>query len=383
MGRPRQIAVLTGKRGGYGAMKPMLRAIHDHPDLELSLIVTDQHLNPEFGATVSEVRRDFEIAAAVDMEQADGSPPERAAALGRCLSKMAPVLEELRPDLLVLYGDRGEVLATAIAALNLGIPMAHLQGGDVTGNVDELMRHALSKLCHLHFPASEASAKRLRGLGEESWRIHVAGDNHVDPIVAGEYNDPTAVARRFDIPAGEPPIVVLQHPETTRARDNYADMKTTLAAVLERRRRTIVVYPCSDQGYPDVVRAIDEVSEKSGVSVHTNIDAPDFWALLSIAGVLVGNSSAGLIETPYFPIPAIDLGERQRDRQHAENLLHCEFKLEDIRQALSRALDDTDFAKAVAGCSRPFGDGQAYRRIVDVLADVRLDYRLLDKRMTF
>jgi UDP-N-acetylglucosamine 2-epimerase (non-hydrolysing)/GDP/UDP-N,N'-diacetylbacillosamine 2-epimerase (hydrolysing) len=346
-------------------------------------MVTDQHLNPEFGATIAEVEAEFRIAAAVDMEQTDGSPSSRVAALGTCLNRMARALQDLAPDIIVLYGDRGEVLVTAIAALNMGIPIAHLQGGDRSGNVDELMRHALTKLAHLHFPASAESAARIQGLGEEDWRIEVAGDNHVDPIVAGEYADAKTVAERFDLRNGEKPIVVLQHPETTRERDNFADMRGTLDAALECGRRTIVVYPCSDQGYHDIVRAIEERRAHAAISIHKNIDAPHFWGLLANAAVMVGNSSAGLIETPYFRIPAVNLGERQIGRLHAENVIHAEFGKINVAAALHKALEDEVFAADVRHCSQPFGDGFAYRRIVDRLKQVDLDERLLNKTITY
>ena len=296
---------------------------------------------------------------------------------------MPDVLNELRPDILVLYGDRGEVLATAIAAIHLGIPIAHLQGGDLSGNVDELMRHAMTKLSHLHFPATPESADRIRSLGEEEWRIHIAGDNHVDPIIAGDYTDAATVRNRYAIASNERPIIVLQHPETTRRRDHYTDMRAILAAVLERGRRTIIVYPCSDQGYDEIVRAIDEVKSRPGVSVHQNIDAPDFWGLLAIADVLVGNSSTGLIETPYFHLPAVNIGQRQHGRTHAENVIDCEPCQEGIASALTKALDDTGFASTVASCRLPFGDGLAWKRVLDCIKAIELGPRLLDKRMTY
>ena len=377
----RRVAVLTGKRGGYGAMKPMLRRIRDESALDLMLIVTDQHLNPEFGATIAEVERDFHIAAAVDMEQQDGSGRARTKAIATCTAKLADVLADIAPDIIVLYGARGEVLAASIAAVNLGIPVAHLQGGDTSGNIDELLRHAITKLAHLHFPATEASAARLRRLGEEAWRIHVVGDNHVDPIVAGDFSDPATVRHRFGIADGDAPIVVLQHPETLRRRDGYADMLATLRAVLAAGRRTIVVYPCSDQGYQDIFRAIEEVRDHPAVSVHKNIEAADFHGLLAITAVLVGNSSAGLIETPYVRIPTVNIGARQKGRDHAENVIHCECGEASVAAALGTALDDASFAARVAECALPFGDGQAYRRIVDVLKTVELGPSFLDKRV--
>lgn len=385
MGHPgvtaRRIAVLTGKRGGFGAMKPMLRAIDADPGLELQLIVTDQHVSQAFGNTIDEVKRDFKVAAAIDMAQSGGGPAQRAQALGTCLHRMSGALLDLSPDLLVLYGDRGEVLATAIAAIHLGIPIAHLQGGDVSGNVDESMRHAITKLAHLHFPSTAASAQRIRAMGEEAWRIQAVGDNHIDLIVAGEFTPPEMVRQKFGLSPDVAPIVVLQHSETVRLRDNYADMQATLRAVLATGRPTIAVYPCSDHGYEDVVRAIEEQRGHPRLSIFRNIDAPDFWGLLSISALMVGNSSAGLIETPSFRIPSLCLGERQKGRGRAENVLACDYEPDRIALALDKALNDKAFRQRVATCSQPFGDGLAWKRIVDRLKSVELDAKLLEKRL--
>lgn len=189
----RHIAVLTGKRGGYGAMKPLLHAIDNDPHFRLSLIVTDQHVNPRFGATATEIVRDFKIASAVDMEQEDGSALARARALGLCLNRMPGVLNELRPDILILYGDRGEVLATALASIHLGIPIAHLQGGDLSGNVDELMRHAMTKLSHLHFPSTLESANRIRGMGRKNGVSTLLGTIMLTPLLLAT----TLIQRRY------------------------------------------------------------------------------------------------------------------------------------------------------------------------------------------
>lgn len=364
-------------------MKPLLYAIEADHDLRLSLIVTDQHVNELFGATISEVEREFAVAAIVDMEQTDGSKVARVQAIGRCMMKMAMVFADLKPDVVVLYGDRGEVLAAAIAAVNLGIPAAHIQGGDVSGNVDEQVRHAITKLAHLHFPSTEESAQRIRKMGEEAQRIFVVGDSHIDPIVGHKYTDEDLVRKLYQIPPGERPIVVLQHPETIRNRPSYQDMKITLDAVLSFKRRTVIVYPCSDQGYEGIIRAIEEVREVPGVSVHRNIDAPDFWGILAISSALVGNSSAGLIETPYFKIPAINVGERQKGRRCAENVIHVPFDSERIRAAMDTALNDLTFVCQVSNCSRPYGEGKAYLSILSVLKSTVIDDNLLDKRMTY
>jgi UDP-N-acetylglucosamine 2-epimerase len=159
-------------------------------------------------------------------------------------------------------------------------------------------------------------------------------------------------------------------------------MRATLSAVLACKRRTLIIYPCSDHGYEEVIRAIEEVRGAPGVSIHHNIEAEDFWGLLSLTAVLVGNSSAGLIETPYLHIPAINLGKRQKGRRRAENVISCDFEPEEIAAALNKALNDPDFARMVQQCSQPFGDGQAYRRIVTVLKTIPLDEKLLNKMIT-
>lgn len=380
---PRRFLVLTGKRGGFGAMKPMLRILRDDPELELQLVVTDQHVSERFGNTIREVEQEFDIAAAVDMEQQDDKALSRARALGRCAERMATALDELRPDICLLYGDRGEVLAAASAATLLGLPIAHLQGGDVSGSLDENIRHAVTKLAHLHFPSIPSSAERIRRMGEEEWRIHTVGDNHLDCIAAGEYAPGAEVAETLDLDPERPTVVVLQHSETTEPDAAYAQMVETLAAVTDSGHQAVVVYPCSDQGYEGVIEAIREVENLPQFRVHVNLDAPVFWGLLSMAGVLVGNSSAGLIETPSFRLPAINIGRRQEGRLRAENVIDVPHERSQIARALDIALGESAFRAVVETCSQPYGAGDAGARIVDVIRRTPIDERLLVKRMTY
>lgn len=379
----RKIFVLTGKRGGFGAMKPMLRLLRDADDMELQLVVTDQHVSARFGNTIKEVEQEFKVTSAVDMEQEGDAPHQRAKALGVCLTRMSDVLEDLRPDVCVLYGDRGEVMATAVAATNMGIPIAHLQGGDVSGSVDEQVRHAVTKLAHLHFPSTRESGERIARMGEEPWRIHVVGDNHIDLIVAGEYASRVEVARALDLDPTQPVLVVLQHSETTAPDAAYAQMVETLTPVRELGMQTVVVHPCSDVGFGGIVKAIGELATGPRFRVRVNLDAPIFWGLLAMASALIGNSSAGIIETPTFRLPAINVGRRQEGRLHAENVLHVPHERAAIAAALQRALHDEAFRAAVKNCSQPYGDGHAGQRVVDVLRSTRLDRGLLVKRMTY
>lgn len=378
----KRIMVLTGKRGGFGAMKPMLRVLRDDPAFELQLVVTDQHVSSKFGRTLTEVEQEFKVAAAVDMEQADDTPLSRSRALGMCAQKMAPVLAELAPDVCVLYGDRGEVLATAMAATTLMVPIAHLQGGDVSGSLDEPMRHAVTKLSHLHFPATEESAARIRRMGEEDWRVEVVGDNHIDLIVAGEYAPPKAVYSELDLDPTKPIIVVLQHSETTEPHASYDQMMATLRAVSDSGHQAVVVHPCSDAGYQGVINAIEKEARPPQFRVRVNLDAPIFWGLLATASVLVGNSSAGLIETPSFRLPAVNIGRRQIGRLSAENVIHTGHDRAVIKAAIDRALSPA-FKQTAQTCRQPFGDGTAGQRIVERLRKGEDRRQLLVKRMTY
>jgi GDP/UDP-N,N'-diacetylbacillosamine 2-epimerase (hydrolysing) len=379
----RHICVVSGKRGGFGAMSPTMDAIAQHPEMRLSVLVTDQHLYSRFGKTVNEVEAKYKVAAAIDMEQRGDSNRDRARAVGVCLTKAADVLADLAPDILLVIGDRGEVLATCIAAHNLRIAIAHVQGGDVSGSLDEPVRHALTKLAHIHFPSTETSARRILAMGEEPWRVHAVGDTHVDQLLLGRVTPAGELRARYRLPDDEPFLLVLQHSDSTEPDRSGAQMAETVAATLALGLRTLFVYPCSDQGFEGVIAEINSVREKSGVSVHQNIPAEDFVGLQAIAGCLIGNSSAGLIEAPYFGLPAVNVGNRQIGREHAENVLHVPYDHLQIRTAIERVLFDQRFRATCQAIKPPFGDGTAFRKITNVLASVPLDARLLNKRMAY
>lgn len=379
----KKICVWSGKRGGFGALTPTMRAIQAHDDLELALVVTDQHLYDRFGRTVREVEGQFPVAAAIDMEQADDSNEERARAVGRCLQRSVDVLADLAPDILLVIGDRGEVFAACIAAHNMRIAIAHVQGGDLSGSLDEPVRHAITKLSHIHFPSTEQSAERIRRLGEEPWRIHVAGDTHIDQILMGSASAEDDLRRRYDLEPGEPFILVLQHSDSTVPQDSRAQIDATLAGVAEIGLRTLLVYPCSDQGYEGIIAGLEAAKGGPGISVHQNIPAPDFIGLQKIAACLVGNSSAGLIEAPYFGLGAVNVGARQIGRERAANVIDVPYEAAAVAAAIRRVLNDAEFHAAMTAAPPPFGDGTAYRHITDVLARTKIDERLLNKRMSY
>lgn len=383
MTHSRKIAVLSGKRGGFGAMKHLLSKLQDSSEFDLQLILTDQHLDHRFGATLKEVSSFFTIAAAIPLFQADGSPKARAQALGRCASEMANVLSDLEPDLLVLYGDRGEVLATALAASTLRIPIAHIQGGDVSGSLDENMRHAITKLSTIHFPSIQESAERLRRLGEKDDRIFVVGDSHLDCIKSGEYEPFHDVCAKLQLPLSAPLGVILQHPDANYPHRSFQEMQMTLEIARSFDLNWIVIYPCSDPGFEGTISAIESRRSDPIFSLHKNLEAHIFWGLLSGAEILVGNSSAGLIETPSFGLPAVNLGDRQRGRVSAENVIHSKFEVSEMRAAIDTALYDEEFRIKSRTCRNPYGEGNSGQRIYEVLKALDFSELSSPKVMTY
>jgi len=379
----RKICVWSGKRGGFGAMTPTMAAIQDHPQMELAIVVTDQHLYRRFGHTVDEVEGRFPVTAAIDMGQVGDGNDDRGRAIGVCLTKSIDVLTEINPDILLVIGDRGEVFAACIAAHNLRIPIAHVQGGDVSGSLDEPVRHAITKLAHIHFPSTAGAAERIRRLGEQEARIHAVGDTHIDQIILGDVTPEETLRQTYDLPETGPFLLVLQHSDSTVADQSAPQMAETTAAVKASGLRALLVYPCSDQGFEGIISEIKKAADGNMITAHRNIPAADFIGLQRLAAALVGNSSAGIIEAPYFALPAINVGERQIGRERSGNTIDVGYDRAAITAGIDKALNDGEFLEKLRQDEPPYGDGTAYKQIVDVLATVELDAALLDKRMTY
>lgn len=378
----RRIAVFTGKRGGFGAMLRIMRLIRDDPATELKVIVSDMHLNQIFGQTIGEVRSQVNVDAIVDLADYGDTPLDRAQALGRCIERLAPVLVDIKPDILLLLGDRGESLAAAMCAAELGIVIAHIQAGDISGGLDDIHRHAITKLAHLHFSQNEQQRQRVIRLGEAAERVWNSGAPYVDNIVRGSYPAPKQALEAIGLPSVAEYFIVLQHPDTYRPELSYEHAAAILSVMTERKEDKIVVYPCSDPGFAGVIRAIEEIDGKPRFHIYRNIEAATFLGLLRGAKALVGNSSAGVIEAPYFALPFVNVGARQDGRETADNVVSCIGTPKSIRTGMAK-LDDPDFCAALKIIGQPFGDGYASERIFSVLKSVPLDTALFRKRITY
>lgn len=370
----KKILVLTGKRGGYGAMKPMLRAINSSSSLELVLAATDQHLDPKFGSTVVEIEKEFEVHCKIPLNQQDSSSISRSHAIGLFVQLFSRELVKYCPDLCLLFGDRSEVLAAALACNIMNVPIGHIQGGDLSGSTDENFRHAITKLSNYHFASCAESADRIIQLGEDPRKVHIVGDCHIDEMIGRNFSTQSDVLRQLKLHKSKKIVVLLQHSETTQPQHSFHQMKNTLLALNGLNDVQIVaVYPCSDPGYEGIVQAYNQFkSDIPCLSLYKNLDAPLFWGLLATADVLLGNSSSGIVESPVFKLPTINVGRRQVGRTCADNVIHVDHNTSDIRQALLLALYDQTFKDKCAKCVNPYGHGDAGLAITKILANLDL-----------
>jgi UDP-N-acetylglucosamine 2-epimerase (non-hydrolysing)/GDP/UDP-N,N'-diacetylbacillosamine 2-epimerase (hydrolysing) len=378
----RRIAVFTGKRGGFGAMLRIMRLIADDPAMELRVIASDMHLDPRFGQTISEVRSQVAVDAVVDLSNYGDTPLDRAQALGRCVERLAAVLSEIRPDILLLLGDRGETLAAAMCAAELGIVIAHIQAGDISGGLDDIHRHAITKLSHLHFSQNESQRQRVIRLGEAADRVWNSGAPYVDNIVRGTFPASAEALATLGLSPDLAYFIILQHPDTYRAEQSYKDTAAILSVMAGRSEHKIVIYPCSDPGYGGVIEAIGEIEHCPRFHVYKNIESDTFLGLLRGAKALVGNSSAGIIEAPYFSLPFINVGARQDGRETAKNVINCDGTAASIEAGLAKICDER-FRELLQATNRPFGDGFASERIFEVLKAMPINAALFRKRITY
>lgn len=378
----RIVGVVTVARSDYGHYRPLLRELDAREDVELVLFAGGMHLVERFGSTIAEVEADgYTIAERVDFLLPGDSPQAVAESLGRGVAGFSAAFACTRPDILVVLGDRFEMLGPVVAALPLGLPVAHLHGGELTeGAFDDAIRHAITKLAHLHFVAAEPYARRVRQLGEEDWRVTVVGAPGLDvlrtlrPLVDDE------LRARFGLVLDESFLLVTFHPETLELDRTEAHAREVLAAVEDSGLRAVLTYPNADPGHAAIVELLE--SRAAGNPRWTLVRSlgNDAWfTLLRRAAALVGNSSSGLVEAPSFRLPVVNVGERQRGRLRAANVLDVEPARAAVAAAIAQAVSPA-FRAGLDGLVNPYGDGGASPRIADVLASVPLDERLLVKR---
>ncbi len=379
----RHVAILTEARSSYGYLRPIAKLIEADPELRYSLIVTNQHLLPDFGYSVEEIEQDgLNITDRIYMTLDGYTPATMVKSLGVLLLGVTDAFVRLRPDLVLVLGDRGDSLMAAMAAAHMNIPVAHIQAGERSGNIDGLTRHAITRFAHIHFASGPDAAERLRLMGEEDWRIQMIGAPQLDEFVRGEVAPPEEIAERYGLDLSQPLLLVLQHPVTEEYGEGVEQMEETLEAVCELRHQTMLIFPNTDAGSTDL-RLMLERYHRPFMRVERNVPRRDYGGLMRVASALVGNSSSGLIEAPTVGLPAVNVGERQRDRARGPNVIDVPHDRQAIVAAIRRALSPEFRAEMGNGSSPYLSDGRVSERIVDFLKTVTIDQRLLRKQIAY
>ena len=379
--KKRSIAVVTTSRADYSHLYWPLHDLAAHPGVDLKLIVVGAHLSPEFGMTVREIEKDgFAIAGRVECLLSSDSDVGMAKTIGVATISLADLLGELRPDLLLLIADRYEMLAPAAVALALRIPMAHIEGGEVSeGAIDDAVRNALTKMSHVHFTSTLAARERVIAMGEEPWRVHRAGAPSIDHLTRNTLHSRTELERRLEVDLGRPSLLVAYHPVTI-LRETTQEADALFAALGEVEGPILFCYPNADAGSRQLMERTERfVAERGDGRVFVNLDALTYWSLLKQVEVMVGNSSSGIMETASFALPTVNLGMRQQGRERAPNVLDAAARKEEILRQVARARS-AEFREGLKGMTNPYGDGTASETIVRVLTTVPLGVELLVKK---
>ena len=392
----RIIAVFTGNRAEYGLQFPILRAINRHPQLDYRLLVSGAHLDQNFGSTLNEIRNDgFHIDAEIKIEMDAASLFATAQAIGSGVLAISHVLNELRPDMMVVYADRFEGFAAVIAASQMNIPTAHIEGGDLTegGALDDSVRHAMSKLAHLHFTTNQQASNRILAMGEEPWRVHTVGFPAIDLISEGRFASTNEVREKLSLDLSRPIVLFTQHSVSTEFSHAAAQLEPTLQAIemlATNGVQTILTYPNNDAGGQAIIEQLKIFGAKNipNTQVCRSLGRHLYHGVLALARdpslrvACVGNSSSGLKETPAFGCPTVNIGSRQEGRLRGENVLDADYNSINIFDAIWKCLYNEDFRKLSRLAENPYWLGDAGPKIADVLASVPLGQQIIRKRMT-
>lgn len=377
----RKIAVVTTSRADYSLLYWPLRDLASHPDVDLKIVVFGPHLSPEFGYTVQGIENDgFHVDARIECLISSDSDIGMAKTIGVATLSLADCFGQMRPDLVVLTADRYEMLAPASVALALRIPIAHIEGGEISeGAIDDAVRNALTKLSHVHFTSTELARARVIAMGEEAWRVHHTGAASLDHLRRSTLLSREQLESRLAIDLGRPTALITYHP-TTIARDTTREADAMFFAIHSMPGQLLCCYPNADAGSRALIERMEScLRERGGGKVIVNLDPVVYWSLLQFVDLLVGNSSSGIIEAASFALPVVDVGIRQRRRERGRNVLTAEPTVASILDRVSIARSE-EFRRSLKGMENLYGDGRASERIVEVLAAVPLGEDLLIKR---
>lgn len=381
----RNILVVTGTRADYGLLRNILKEIEKDEILNLKLIVTGTHVSEQYGYTINEIKKDgFFIDEVIPILMKSTSNGSIAKEMGIAMIKFSETFNVLKPDVLLILGDRYEIFAAASTAMAMNIPIAHISGGEITeGAIDEQIRHAITKMAHIHFPGSEQYADNIIKMGEEPWRVFNVGDPGIENINLMNFLTKDELELNLGVDIDENTLLVTYHPVTLEKNYLHDQIDNLLDALQKLNKKMIITYPNADNGGKYIIEKLVEFSRNNTqVYLFKNLGIIKYLSVMKLCGAVVGNSSSALVEAPFLKIPVVNIGNRQKGRLMADNIICCSNNCDDIVNSVTKALS-VEFKEKVKTTKSLYGEGNTSREIVKLLRDIEIDEKLLKKKLVW
>lgn len=377
----KKILVVTERRADYSKLRPILKEIEKSKNLDYYLIVTGTHLLKNYGYSIDEIKNDgFKIHATFKMHKSnDSTGADMVSAFGRAILKLSTIIEKVKPDIVLSGFDIGGNFALAIAGAHMNIIVAHVEGGEITGTIDESIRHAMTKFSHIHFTSNADASKRIVKMGENPKFVFTVGNTSLDGIKKVENIPIEYLGKKYHINFKKPYIIVLQHTVTTEIDSIEEKISQTIKAIKELEIQCIVIGGNADAGS----KKIDQVIKDSKIKKYLTVPYNEYVNLLKHCSALVGNSSSGIIEAPFLHIPTINIGTRQDGRLRAESIIDVKYNKNEIKKAINKCINDTTFLNNVKTYKSLYGNGDSAKKIVKILENIDLKKIPIQKKMGY
>lgn len=379
----RNIAVITGTRAEYGLLKNIMKAIDKDDKLNLQLVVTGSHLSPKLGMSISEILFDgFKPIETCPILMDYYGVDKNARELSNVINEFAKVFKRIKPDIILILGDRYEILGAAVTALTMNIPIAHISGGEITeGASDNQIRHSITKMAHIHFPGAYVYGENIIKMGEEPWRVFYVGDPGIENIKMTKLLEKYELEKNLGLKISDETLLVTYHPVTLEVKNTDEQILNLVVALKEINKETIITYPNSDNGGDIIIKTLKEFSKKEkNVHLFKNLGSLKYLSLMKYCKVIVGNSSSAIVEGAYLKKAVVNIGNRQKGRLMADNIINVSNESKDIIKGIERALSK-DFIENLENTKSLYGEGDTSKKIVEVLKSIDIDENLLNKKL--
>ncbi len=377
----RKIFVVTERRADFSRFKPILKLINVSRKLDYTLVVTGNHILKEFGNTIDEIKEEkFKIFKTFKMflKNKDNDGSEMVQGLGVAIQELSKILKKNRPDIILSGFDIAANLAVTIVGAHMNIPVAHIQGGEVSGTIDESIRHAMSKFSHYHFVSNEDAKNRLIKMGEKKKSIFSVGCPSIDALMEEKNLTEVYIKKKFNINLKKKYLILIQHPVTTEENSDTQILKT-LKAIKNIKIQKLIIYPNNDAGSKKIINIL----KNSDYKIVKTLNLREYKTLLSNASVLIGNSSSGIHEAATFKIPVVNIGTRQNGRLKPKNVVNTDYDTKQIQKKINYVLNNKVFQRGLKSLKNPYGQGNSSKKIIKLLTKIKLDNKIIQKQITY